>query len=494
MANDNLTPIRVRGKRYKNPVSWDKETARTRQQRSGGKYPPGCLPVKPSKRKVQENVPPHDGKRIKSGNTTQIGHLEALPAELIEKIFLDSLEPNLARASPHFGAILSRKRIYKILTFLAFFNDHEPPELPPDDNFTSFISNILRPLKYVPLDVDTQKSLQHDVLGCRWFTLPLLEECQRDMFRATMQKQFFNPRAPPVAFDPAARDVLNQRLAEEDPVQWNVILPGTIRRDGLCALYICPSTVSFMEPSGSAHFLPIVVWTIPDEFFERRPWTDEKFQLLHRLLMFTPYGLVLDVPRDIYPSLSSFNIPRERIQDCIHNAIMEENVWILSELLAWDERAHLYAINDADTPEYEIRGEHFITAVKRSECPGLLQVLLRGNAESIPYDDPEITEWALRQKSGEFGEFGEWLLGYLIEVPPRRQGPLSLFKGGWALRYRRRRDFPDDPQCYVWWEDFEKHIKGRLPKGRHSRSLLHSFLMAPDWCMIKQKKPNTGRI
>ncbi|KAL2374564.1 hypothetical protein BDBG_06852 [Blastomyces gilchristii SLH14081] len=493
MGDDDLTPIRVRGKRHKIPVSQDKETARRRQKRRG-KYPQGRVPVKPSKRKVQENIPPRDGKRIKSEGT-KISRLEALPAELIEKIFLDSLEPNLAWASPRFGAILSRKRIYKILTFLAFFNDHEPPELPPDDNVASFISNILRPLKYVPLDVDTQKSLQHDVLGCRWFTLPLLKECQRDMFYAAMQKRIFGPSAPTVAFDPASRDVLNQRLGEEDPGQWNMILPGTIRRDDLCALYICPSTVSFMEPSGVAHFLPMVIWTIPDKFFERRPWTDEKFQLLHHLLMFTPYGLVLDVPAEIYPSLSSFDIPRERIQDCIHHAIMEENVWILSELLAWDERAYNCAINGVDMPEYEIRGEHFITAVKRSEGPGLLQVLLRGGAESIPHDDPEITEWALRQKNGEFGEFGEWLLSYLVEVPPRRQGLFSLFEGGWALRYRRGRDFPDDPQCYVWWEGFEKYVKDQLPKGRHSRSLLHSFLMTPDWSqlsMIKQKKAEHG--
>ncbi|KLJ10224.1 hypothetical protein EMPG_14395 [Blastomyces silverae] len=491
MADDDLTPIRVRGKRHRKPVSRDKEPARGRQKHSGGKYPPGRLPVKPSKRKVQENILARDGKRIKSEGS-KISHLEALPAELIEKIFLDSLEPNLARASPHFGAILSRKRIYKILTFLAFFNDHESQELPPDDNVTPFISNILRPLKYVPLDVDTQKSLQHDILGCRWFTLSLLKECQRDMFYATMQKRFFGPRAPPVTFDPAARDVLNRRLAEEDPVQWDMILPGTIWRDGLCALYICPSTISLMQPSGGAHILPMVVWTIPDKFFERRPWTDEKFQLLHHLLMLTPYGLVLDVPIEIYPSLSSFNIPRERIQDCIHHAIMEENGWILSELLAWDERAHYYPINDANMPEYQIRGEHFITAAKRSEDPGLLQVLLRGDAESIPHDDPEITEWALRQKNGEFGE---WLLGYLIEVPPRRQGGFPLFGGGWALRYRRGGDFPDDSQCFDWWEDFEKYVEDRLPKGRHSRSILHSFLMTPDWSqlsMIKEKKAEHG--
>ncbi|QSS59734.1 hypothetical protein I7I51_09170 [Histoplasma capsulatum] len=452
MTDDSLTPIRVRGKRHKKPLFPDKKVARQGRTHAGNEYQAGHLPAKPAKRKLREKTSSRNDKRNKRGRSKS-SHLEALPAELIEKIFLDSLELNLARASPHFGTILSRKRIYKILTFLAFFNDYRPgrDNIPP-----GYLSNILRPLKYVPLDFDTQKALQNDVIGCRWFNLSLLKECQRDMFSTILQTRIFGPSllGQSMVLDSAARDVLNQSL-DENPTHWSMTFRGTDKHNNQCVLNICPPTVSFTRNRlGTTHYLPMAVWTIPDKFFAKQPWTEEKFCLLHHLLMASPYGLLPDRLEAFYPSPSSFDISRERIQECIHIAIMEENIWMLCELLACDERAY-QALNGGDIFRYEIRGEHFIAAVNRSENPGLLQILLRAHAESIPYDDPDITAWALRQANHGFGR---WLLGYLIEVPSRRQCGVTLFTGGWNSRRRRGgRDYPNDPGCSIWWADFERY-------------------------------------
>ncbi|KKZ63265.1 hypothetical protein EMCG_02385 [[Emmonsia] crescens] len=458
MTDSDLTPIRVKGKRYKkSPLSTDKNATQKGRTRSSDKNLPHRRSGRPIKKKCREKIASRGDKRVKV-ESTKICHLEALPVELIEKIFLDSLELNLARASPRFGAILSRKRVYKILTFLAFFKD----SIPKDNSASEYISNILRPLEYVPLDINAQKSLQNDVLSCRWFNLPLFKECQRDMFYSTLQKFVFGPQPCGIGMvlDTLGEDILNDHL-NEDPVHWKMSFQGTDGWNKSRSLYIYPQRVAVTcDTFGILHFFPMVVWTIPDKFFAGQSWTEEKFRLLHYLLVFTPYGLSPDAPEYLQPSPSSFDISRDRIQDCIHYAIMEGNVWILSELLSWDEMAHPF--RGRDPSGYGIRGEHFVTAVKRSEDPGLLQVLLRAHAESIPYDDPDITAWALRQKNYEFGQ---WLLSYMIEVPARRRDRHPLFSGGWARRHARssRHDFPDDPGCYIWWADFEKYVRDRLP-------------------------------
>ncbi|OJD17128.1 hypothetical protein AJ78_02773 [Emergomyces pasteurianus Ep9510] len=458
MPDCELTPIRVRGKRYRNKNAMLKGRTQANDARLC------CEPsTKPIKRKFWEDTPSRYDKTVKSvkAEGPKICHLEALPAELIEKIFLDSLELNLARASPHFGAILSRKRIYKVLTFLAFFNDPKPE----DKTGSDYISDIIRPLTYGPLNISEQKSLQNEVLSCRWFNLSLFKECQRDMFSAVLQKFFFGlePCGSEMVLDPQWRDALNCDL-NEDPLHWNISLQATDRRNEPGRLHISCITVTVTsESTGALQFLPVAVRAIPDKFFAEQPWTEEKFRLLHYLLLFTPYGFMQNAPKYMYTFPPVLDISRERIQDCIHHAIMQKNIWSLSELLAWDERAHRN-VSKIYPSGYGIRGEYFVTAVKQSDDPGLLQVLLRAHAESIPYDDPDITAWALRQKNREFGQ---WLLSYMIEVPARRRDGRLLFSGGWALRHDRRdgHDFPDDADCYVWWAHFEKYVKDRLPAG-----------------------------
>ena len=59
----------------------------------------------------------------------KLSNLESLPVELIEKIFLYSLNTNLPRASPHLAAALSSEQIYRLLILLAFFNNDEVYDL-----------------------------------------------------------------------------------------------------------------------------------------------------------------------------------------------------------------------------------------------------------------------------------------------------------------------------------------------------------------------------
>ena len=57
-----------------------------------------------------------------------ISRLESLPVELLEMIFLYSLNVNLPRASLLLARALSRERIYRLLILLAFWDDSDSDE------------------------------------------------------------------------------------------------------------------------------------------------------------------------------------------------------------------------------------------------------------------------------------------------------------------------------------------------------------------------------
>ena len=101
-------------------------------------------------------VKPHKPRKTRS-------RLESLPVELIEKIFLYSLNANLPRSAPLLAAAVSSERIYRALILLAFWND--TASTPPVTSGTT-IAKILRPLDYVPLDHDERKALQVAIMRC----------------------------------------------------------------------------------------------------------------------------------------------------------------------------------------------------------------------------------------------------------------------------------------------------------------------------------------
>ncbi|EEH48649.1 uncharacterized protein PADG_04728 [Paracoccidioides brasiliensis Pb18] len=471
MPNSNLTLIRVRGKRHKTSISAVEDVARKARIANRNKSCSSRPSKNPVKHKHSDKIRLRDGSRAKMVAGKRVGHLEALPVELIEKIFLHSLEFNFARVSPAFGALLSRMRVFRILTFLAFYNDPRPD----DGRSAAYISNFLRPLEYVPLGPNAQKALQAEVINCPWFNLSLLKQCHRDVFHVTLQNFVFGDSTCSfgLVLDNPDFDLLTKHL-DKNPEDWGAYFKGKDRHGESCHLKIQVHRVGVMSNVlWAPDFLPMVVWTVPDEFFAEKPWTEDKFCLLHSLLLYAPHDFLLSAPNYLRPN-TTIDISRDKIQGCIHHAITLENVRLLSMLLSWDERAHRYSsvlspsTQNTQNPEsygtpgerYGIPGEHFVTATRQSEHPGLFQVLLRANAESIPYDDLEITSWAMRQGDRAFGD---WLLNYMIDVPARRRDNSSLFSGGWATRFARHsEDFPDDPDCYIWWDAFEKYVEGHV--------------------------------
>ncbi|KAJ5139378.1 uncharacterized protein N7515_004226 [Penicillium bovifimosum] len=101
--------------------------------------------------------------------------LESLPVEILQLIFLHSLEVNLPRASPLLSRALSTPLIYTWLIRLAFSSPN------PGSREGFFTPDFLpHPLDFWALSWEERQHLQTTLLECRWFTLPLLRKCQRE--------------------------------------------------------------------------------------------------------------------------------------------------------------------------------------------------------------------------------------------------------------------------------------------------------------------------
>ncbi|KAJ6125936.1 hypothetical protein N7471_010429 [Penicillium samsonianum] len=113
--------------------------------------------------------------------------IESLPNEIIEAIFLEALEINLARASNVIAAAISREPVYTVFMIHAFWNDPQDCDRQRHFDRESVYTNVrfqkadyressairlaLRPGQYHPLSIQDQKKIQSQVVSCHWFNI-----------------------------------------------------------------------------------------------------------------------------------------------------------------------------------------------------------------------------------------------------------------------------------------------------------------------------------
>jgi hypothetical protein len=110
--------------------------------------------------------------------------LESLPVEILQLIFLHSLEVNLPRASPLLGHALSSQLLYTWLIRLTFSSNNAgsregfftPDFLPP-------------PLNFWALSWEDRQHLQTTLLTCRWCTYSLMRRCQREYVEHAIRRK-----------------------------------------------------------------------------------------------------------------------------------------------------------------------------------------------------------------------------------------------------------------------------------------------------------------
>ncbi|KAL4776036.1 hypothetical protein BDW60DRAFT_214155 [Aspergillus nidulans var. acristatus] len=400
----------------------------------------------------------------------RLSRLESLPVELIEKIFLYSLNVNLPRCSSSISAVVSSDRIYRALTLLAFFDPEKtvsPDLYPPNQGVGSptnpkaaairisetQISRILRPLEYVHLEKEERRSLQASVVRCRWCTIERLISSLPDLMRLAVWRYWF-PGAHSMSSD--QQDILNLFLARKI----NYLDMDVVDGDWRVSLSVVPPVSLSIRNVGpdveSATDLTVLdVSEIPDKFLSG---ANEGFDEAH-----TRFLEVLRIAGGLnrLPSverINEINFSREAIQQGIHAALVEHNANALTTLLKLDEFTFRCQNNLVDAV-YTLPPEHFRTAVRVArDDSSFFQLLLRASAESVPYDDSEITHWAVTTG----GPFEQWLLDFMLQLPEQikatTKGSQQMFYHGGlntasAMTERYLRDILGADELKVWLEE-----------------------------------------
>ncbi|KAF7113972.1 hypothetical protein CNMCM5793_006155 [Aspergillus hiratsukae] len=450
-----LTPIRVRGRRKKIPAQNPSHDQAAKAIPSG---PKGGRPLM-SRQARLDSSQSKSNKRARlwaaaarpSKRRRTLSVLETLPVELIEKIFLYSLNVNLPRASPSLAAAVSSERIYRVLILLAFWNDSAPEAEDPD----SAISRILRPLDYVPLQDDDREILQTSILRCRWCTMPRLLNQMSDMTNLTIQRHWVNAG---IEMTEDQQESLDRFLAREDDT---FTFEGTDKDGKHYTLSITPFvsiSIACEETDEQQTHKILRIKHFPEKLLlgaSGQGFSDEHAIYLETIRLACGLNRSDHLETDI-------SVPRDSLHQGIHTALVEHNTRALATLLKIDEyvfRSSATVAPGVSIP-YSIPPDHFRTAVRVARNdPALFQTLLRASAESVPADDPEITEWAMNLGDS----FGAWLLDLMLRLPqqvetananPAEGAVFYLGRANGRIELARRylRDVLDVDELPSWME------------------------------------------
>ncbi|KAG2418863.1 hypothetical protein HFD88_001965 [Aspergillus terreus] len=413
-----LTPIRVRGRRKKRQHDPDDPSAASRPKRRG--RPLMSLEELTHSSRYRSDkrarlLVPHPAKHHRPGKK-KLSRLERLPVELIEKIFLYSLNVNLPRCSPSLAAVASSERIYRALILLAFWNDDNATSTGVSSTSASSagVFRILRPLEYVPLGQDDRRSLQTSILSCRWCTLDRLLRYLPDLMNLTIQRHWFGAG---IRMEPDEEARLSAYLSVPPETSEPTTFNGTYTTSNTTITHTLtitpPTSIRISSPdtdTTSTH--PVLgMLVFPEKLLRGDP--DAGFSATHLCYLET-----LRIANGFNRTdliRTPVALSRPALQAGIHTALVEANARALTILLKIDE----YVFRSEHTtatgcPPYVLPAEHFRTAVRVARHdPACFQLLLRASAESVPADDAEITQWAM-----DLGDvFGRWLLDLMVQLP-----------------------------------------------------------------------------
>lgn len=379
--------------------------------------------------------------------------LEALPVEIIEKIFLHALNLNLPRSSRVLAAALSREHIFKLLILLAFWDD-PPPRVPPASEpnpATETVNRVFAPMEYVPLTRDQRAALQEQIFRCRWLTLKRLQEQIPTMVILTIYRQWIGAG---MTVKPDEQESLDRFMARKDnsvqvihgtgppmkppppfadhPVMKQLLkLPGPHEYE----MHITPNVVVEMRANTAK---TIITWpalrleVFPPHLLRGRSdgFTEEDVLFLETLRLCSYNYRAHDSP--VLPATET-TVDRTALHQGVTNAIRTQNLPAVTSLLKLDEFVfRFHGDNEGRMPIYTIPSDHFIHITRHGRDNPRLNVaffeaLIRANAESLPAATREVAEWVLhlctvvaddRSRYEEInGKFVAWLSDFAMRLP-----------------------------------------------------------------------------
>ncbi|KAJ5708701.1 hypothetical protein N7488_008502 [Penicillium malachiteum] len=374
--------------------------------------------------------------------------LEALPVEVIEQIFLYSLNINFARASPVLAAAVSSERIYRLLILLAFWDD------PGEHPVSAEIKRILSPVDYDylgPLTRGRRSILQSQVFSCRWCTMERLLKQVPTLMVLTIHRKWLDTG---IKMEPDELEALQRFMKREDDskLEFNAKGPLIFHFAKLLGPYAHLQHLDrnpyHVYKLRITPMTQIEIISVKARIFDSSPALDlcafpEKL-LRGRKSGFTPQDVafleMLRMTSDNYKHIESPIIPctdtivnRTALHDGVYNAIETQNYNALISLLKIDEYVFRFKESNQGQPVfYTIPSEHFVQVTRVGREKNHLNVaffeaLLRASAESLPPTAQEVLQWSVDnvrladQNPSVYNKmnskFAHWLSNFMLRLP-----------------------------------------------------------------------------
>ncbi|KKK23202.1 hypothetical protein P175DRAFT_0506413 [Aspergillus ochraceoroseus IBT 24754] len=313
---------------------------------------------------------------------------ESLPVEIIQEIFLRCLEINLPRASIDIARALSNPAIYTWLIRVAFSSTDKEYEKP------------FRSLAFLPSQIDTEslgiaqrRHLRSLILRCRWCTLPLMRQCQKEfigyVLRSAAQQFVFSCEDIDLLRNIESRfgDLARYDRAQDGGHRGkgDIIIRPRLRQPpspryrisvwlNLGAVQICENKA--VDPKGGYLELPFCEGSeIPDKLLSA-PWTEAKLEFLELLST----KAIIDID-------SSYS----RATRALRQVIRDRDFATFERLLGLRVRVRFYRF----TIPWPVLRVHFQAALKHadeSDDP-FIRLLVEKRWDRIPEND-----WKLKDK------------------------------------------------------------------------------------------------
>ena len=389
---------------------------------------------------------------------SELSPLESLPTELLEQIFLQSLNVSLPLASSHLSTVLSSNHLKMSIMFKVFSIDSNISSLEHYDE----LSHILT-VGSVDGTYRAIGKLQSRILACRWMTWNFLQLYLENFIVRTLLREFRARNLPwPEglrASDPklmrwhggapvresVVRDFVHECLGTGIEIETpsdshsesdinNYTIGWTINRHfwspergGLMLhISICPLTGELTLWRGRQDTTsPDAVewikhhWTWALRQFDTKipvkllhgPWTEEQLSFLFVLL--NVGGAEFDPDNKMYRDIAKKGLTEAIREDNCRAVHLIIEAWTCSRPLSmtWKE---------ASTFRIKPDTEHLKVAVTERGCRrDIVQALLSAQSSDIDHTDTAVLEWAENQREQGDGR-GQWLLVLLTENQHRR--------------------------------------------------------------------------
>ncbi|MCJ1364520.1 magnesium ion transporter [Acarospora aff. strigata] len=419
------TPIRVRGK---NTRDQSRKVRREAIEKDPSTKPRG-RPLKlvsstipdsiSSSRSTSPSINLHlssaKRRKTKAGTTPQtkprmrLSPLESLPVELLQTIFLQSLNVQLPLASPSLAAALSNEHVYTELTLRAF-------------------ASIVSEDGYVPLYPEFNSgTLRTMIMSRRWFTLDLIRKC-----RAKLLQHASEWDQPGKSWRVVHIEHKEHIMSNPQPIRTIRTILSTPQGLGIRRHQV----ISFgetIEQTSTTYFEPVqsysadqsdMIWKaglkdkhyyLPDclagphgeesdqsllpERLLHGPWTEEKLYLL---------GILFDAGARVdWVNTTTGEVAESGLEE----AILERNRGAV-ELLTRPRRHSVYTCVPTNMNlGVRVDKKHLRLAVLKAGCDlTVVEALL--HHKWIPLDDELVLDWAVKARA-EGNEKGQQLLDLL---------------------------------------------------------------------------------